>query len=88
MSGRPKTGTGDSFNKAFHTWELAKVRVLVPRLWMILLVFAPPFFVVAFQYFEKLERSGSFGAAVAAVGFPAMLVSYVVLLCVLKQRRI
>lgn len=88
MESRVKTEFTRPYSKAFYEWELTNVSLLLPRLWMILIVFFPPFFVIVADYFERLERSGTFGAIIADTMLPAMLVSYVVLVCVLKQRSI
>ncbi len=73
------------FSKA-SDWELPKISYL--RLWMILLILALPFFNLSVPYFEALERTGTIGAIIADTTFSALLVCYVVLLCILKQRRI
>lgn len=86
MLGRLKIGFRRSCGKAIH--ELPNSSALLPRLWLILLVLALPFFGISAHYFEVLERSGALGALIADTMFPAMLVGYLVLLYMLKQHRI
>lgn len=74
--------------KAFHDSEVPKVGVLLPRLWIILLIFALPFFAVASTYLEALERTGPVAAVVSPSVLSGLLVGYFVLVYALKQRRI
>jgi len=62
--------------------------VMVPRLWVVLLVLAFPFFAICFDYFETLERSGTLGAIVADISLPVSLIGYMMLLVVLKKKKI
>ncbi len=62
--------------------------VAVPRLWVVLLVLAVPFFAICVNYFETLERSGTLGAMVADIALPASLIGYMMLLVALKKRKI
>ncbi len=62
--------------------------VAAPRLWIVLLVLAVPFFAICFDYFETLERSGTLGAIVADIALPASLIGYIMLLVTLKRRKI
>lgn len=76
-------------SKALQDWEMRHFGVRLHRLWMVLLVIALPFFfMTTADYFESLERSGTFGAIIADTMLPAMIVSFFVLLYVLKQNRI
>ncbi len=59
-----------------------------PRVWVLLLLLAVPFFVVSAHYFESLERSGPERAVLADALFSASISGYVVLLAFLKQRKI
>lgn len=88
MLSRLKTGFRRPYGKTFREMEVPKVGVPLPRLWMALLVLALPFFAISADYFESLERTGTAGAIIADATFSAMLVGYLVLLFVLKQRRI
>ncbi len=62
--------------------------VAVPRLWVVLLALAVPFFAICVDYFETLERSGTLGAIVADIALPASLIGYMMLLVALKKRKI
>jgi hypothetical protein len=62
--------------------------ILLPRFWMVLLVLALPFFVICEGYFEALEQTGSWGAVIADIAFPASMISYLTLVFILKKRRI
>ena len=88
MTNRSKPGFWRRCSKALQDWELRNFGVRLYRLWMVLLVLALPFiFIMSADYFESLERSGTFGAIIADTMLPAMIVSFFVLLYVLKQDR-
>ncbi len=61
---------------------------IMPRLWMVLLVLALPFFSVCADYFEALERTGALGAFIADSLLPASVLGYMVLVFVFKKRKI
>jgi len=61
---------------------------VLPRLWMVLLILAVPFFAVCVDYFEVLEQSGPGGAVIADISLPASIMGYAVLIVILKQRNI
>jgi hypothetical protein len=83
-----KAGFRQPCSKSFRDRKISKISLLVPRLWIILLVIALPFFTMSFEYFESLERTGPLAAFVADTMFSAMLGGYVILLVILKQGRI
>ncbi len=88
MNSRSKTGFWLRCRRALHDWEMRHFGVRLHRLWMVLLVLALPFFfITTADYFEAMERSGTFGALIADMMLPAMIVSFFVLLYVLKQSR-
>ncbi len=77
------------WGKALHDWELRHFGVRLYRLWLVLLIIALPFlFITGADYFEAMERSGTVGALIADTMMPAMIVSFFVLLYVLKQHRV
>ncbi len=89
MVSTSETGFWSRYSKAFEDWELQNFGIRLHRLWMVLLVLALPFFfIAAADYFESMERSGTFGAIVADTMLPAMLVGFLVLLYVLKRHKI
>jgi hypothetical protein len=49
---------------------------------------AYPFFRLATNYFEELERTGAMGAFIADTLMPVTMVCYVALIFVLKRRAI
>jgi hypothetical protein len=64
------------------------VSSFIPRLWMLLTLFAVPFLIISFNLFLSLERTGPMGAFFAAPLLSAANVAYVALLVALKKRRI
>ncbi len=61
---------------------------IMPRLWMVLLILALPFFSICADYFEALERTGALGAFIADSLLPASVLGYIVLVFVFKKRKI
>lgn len=76
------------YNRESQGSHLSNISVPLPRLWMILLILAFPFLAICTDYFEALERSGTVGAIVADMLMPVSIISYTVLLYVLKKRKI
>ncbi len=66
---------------------LPLVQLFPPRLWMVLLVLAFPFFGVCAHYFEALEQTGAAGAFIADTLLPASALAYLALVFALKKRR-
>ena len=64
------------------------VAAFIPRLWMIMIPCAVPFFIMSFNYFLALERTGPIGAFFAATLMPATNIAYVALIFILKSRKI
>lgn len=62
--------------------------IFTPRIWKIMIVVAYPFLLLATNYFETLERTGSMGAFIADTLMPVTLISYAALIFVLKKRAI
>jgi hypothetical protein len=88
MFTRMKTGLKRVYQGQLHVEKLPIIFTVMPRLWVVLLVLAVPFFAICFDYFETLERSGTLGAIVADISLPASLIGYMMLLVVLKKRKI
>jgi hypothetical protein len=79
------------FKRLFQASQDADMQnsfVAAPRLWIVLLLLAVPFFAICVDYFETLERSGTLGAIVADIALPASLIGYMMLLVALKRRKI
>jgi len=53
-----------------------------------MIMVAYPFLLLATNYFETLERTGSMGAFIADTLMPVTMISYVTLIFVLKKRAI
>jgi hypothetical protein len=53
-----------------------------------MIVAAYPFLLLATNYFEALERTGTMGAFIADILMQATMICYVVLIFVLKKRAI
>ncbi len=68
--------------------DMINVPLVQPRLWMILLVLALPFFIICEDYFEALESTGTLGAFIADVSLPACVIGYVVLVVILRKRKL
>jgi hypothetical protein len=64
------------------------ISAFIPRLWMILILLAVPFFSTAVYYFEAFERTGPVGAFLAAPLLSATFLGYVSLILVLKKRKL
>jgi hypothetical protein len=64
------------------------VAFFIPRLWMIMIPFAVPFFIISFNYFLALERTGAIGAFIADTLMPGTNIAYVALIFILKSRKI
>ncbi len=64
------------------------VAAFSPRLWMIMIVFAVPFLIISFNYFEALERTGTIGAIIADMLMPATNIAFLVFIGILKSRKI
>lgn len=62
--------------------------IFIPRIWKIMIVAAYPFLLLATNYFEALERTGTMGAFIADILMQATMICYVVLILVLKKRAI
>jgi uncharacterized membrane protein len=62
--------------------------IFTPRIWKIMIMVAYPFLLLATNYFETLERTGSMGAFIADTLMPVTMISYVTLIFVLKKRAI
>lgn len=88
MVSRSKIGLKRVLSRGAEGCQQRTLQVLLPRLWMVLSVLAVPFIVVSAHYFETLERSGRLGAIIADTLMPATIISYLVFLYVLKQRKI
>ncbi len=88
MLTRVKLGLKRTYKTESQGGTLSSGAVAAPRLWIILLVLALPFFSICVDYFEALEQTGTLGATIADTTLPAFLVGYVVLVVVLKKRRI
>ncbi len=88
MFSRMKIGLKRAYHNQFSEIDLSNGSLAVPRLWIIFLVLAIPFFSVCADYFEVLERSGALGAVIADMSLPALSVGYVALVIVLKKRKI
>lgn len=68
--------------------EVPSGLLVLPRLWLILMVLAFPFFNVCAHYFGALERSGPVGAMIAGSLLSATITGYIVLVVILKKRKI
>ncbi len=88
MLSRMKIGLTRPYNRESQGSHLPNISVPLPRLWMILLVLAFPFLAICADYFEALERTGIVGAIIADTLMPVSIISYTVLLYVLKKRKI
>jgi hypothetical protein len=86
MLSRSNAGLSRFF--AGETGQKPNRAVLLPRIWVILSVLALPFMALCAHYFESLERSGTAGAIIADTMMPASIICYLILLCMLKQRKI
>jgi hypothetical protein len=64
------------------------IAAFIPRLWMIMILFAVPFFIISFNYFLALESTGPIGAFFADTLMPATNIAYVMLIFILKSRKI
>jgi len=62
--------------------------IFTPRIWKIMIACIYPFFFLVTNYFEKLERTGVMGAIIADSLMPVTMISYVMLIFVLKKRAI
>ncbi len=62
--------------------------IFIPRIWKIMVVVAYPFLLLATNYFETLERTGTTGAFIADTFMSATIISYLALIIVLKKRAI
>jgi hypothetical protein len=62
--------------------------IFTPRIWKIMVVCLYPFFLLATNYFETLERMGTMEAIIADTLMPVTMISYVTLIFVLKKRAI
>jgi hypothetical protein len=62
--------------------------IFTPRLWKIMIAGAYPFLLLAANYFEALERTGTMGAFIADTLMPVTMISYIALIFVLKKRAI
>ncbi len=62
--------------------------VFSPRIWKVLVLAAYPFFLLAWKYFEALERTGTIGAFIADTAFVPTLIAYAALIYILKKRAI
>lgn len=88
MLSRSKIEPKRSYFSQSETGQRRDIPVLLPRFWMILSVLALPFMALCARCFESLERSGTAGAIIADTMMPATIISYMVLVYVLKQRKI
>ena len=64
------------------------IAAFIPRIWMIMVAFAVPFFIISFNYFLALERTGPLGAFFAATLMPATNIAYVMLIFILRSHKI
>jgi len=62
--------------------------IFTPRLWKIMLLCMIPFFMIAAQWFEVLERSGTVWQYLAAPLLMTATVAYVACCLVLKKRNL
>jgi len=62
--------------------------IYTPRIWKIMIAGAYPFLLLATNYFEALERTGTIGAFIADTLMPVTMISYVALIFMLKKRAI
>ena len=60
--------------------------LFTPRIWKIMIVVAYPFLLLATNYFETLERTGTLGAFLADTLMPVTIISYLALIFVMKKR--
>ncbi len=60
--------------------------IFTPRIWKMMIAAAYPFFLLAANYFESLERTGAAGAFIADTLMPATIICYIVLIFILKER--
>jgi hypothetical protein len=88
MFSRMKIGLKRAYQTYSYDGDLPVGLMAMPRLWVVLLVLALPFFAICVDYFEALERSGTMGAIIADISLPASLIGYMVLLVVFKKRKI
>jgi len=88
MMNRNKSGRTDPQKKPSPAYQPIALSVLRPRLWMVLLVFFYPFFIICANYFEALERTGKIGTVIADTCFQPTIVAYIVILWMLKKRKI
>jgi hypothetical protein len=86
MVGRMKIGSRHHFDRESQGSQLLNISVPLPRLWMIMVVLAVPFFVNSAIFFESWERSGTAGAIIADMVMPTSIISYLLLLYALKKR--
>ena len=61
--------------------------VFIPRLWIIVLALAIPFFLICSTYLEALERTGTVGAMLADMLLSVTIVGYLVFIFMLKTRK-
>lgn len=66
----------------------AKTRILTPRLWFILLVFAVPFLIICSKFLEAFERTGPLAEILALILMNVSIVSYAILIVIFKRRKI
>jgi len=62
--------------------------IFTPRIWKIMIAGAYPFLLLATNYFEALERTGTMGAFIADTLMPVTIICYVALIFVLRKRAI
>ena len=62
--------------------------IFTPRIWKIMIAGAYPFLLLATNYFEALERTGTMGAFIADALMPVTIICYVALIFVLRKRAI
>ncbi len=62
--------------------------IFTPRIWKIMIAGAYPFLLLATNYFEALERTGTMGAFIADTLMPVTIICYVALIFVLRKRTI
>ena len=62
--------------------------IFTPRIWKIMIAGAYPFLLLATNYFEALERTGTLGAFIADTLMPVTIICYVALIFVLRKRAI
>jgi hypothetical protein len=88
MQSRIKMEINGSHNDQAQSSPAIDFAAFVPRLWMVMLAFAVPFFIISADYFEALERTGAIGAFIADILMPATNIAYGAAIGILKSRKI